>query len=313
MDDRLIESHFLKLAHLVETHTGIRMPPSKRLMLEGRLRRRVRALGLDTLTDYGNAIFHDGRLSEEFEHLVDCVTTNKTDFFREPEHFAFLRDHAIPSALRLKRAPDSAIRLWSAAASIGAEAYSAAMVAADVLGLSGPSFSVLGTDLSAQVITEARRAVYPLAMADPIPPAYRERFVMAARDAARLEVRIVPELRCRVQFAQMNLMDERYSFDTNFDIVFCRNVLIYFSKSVQAVGVEQTLRSLAHRRLSDVGPFRIVGWSRSTLAQTGNSHHFSPNGLRRATVNAPSKKIRVLIVDDFGLGARDAVVDHQRQ
>ena len=140
MDDRLIESHFLKLANLVETHTGIRMPPSKRLMLEGRLRRRVRALGLDTLSDYGKAIFHDGRLSEEFEHLVDCVTTNKTDFFREPEHFVFLRDHAIPAALKLKRAPDAPIRLWSAAASIGAEAYSAAMVAADVLGLGGRAF-----------------------------------------------------------------------------------------------------------------------------------------------------------------------------
>jgi chemotaxis methyl-accepting protein methylase len=262
MDDRLIESHFLKLAHLVETHTGIRMPPSKRLMLEGRLRRRVRALGLDTLTDYGKAIFHDGRLSEEFEHLVDCVTTNKTDFFREPEHFVFLRDHAIPSALRLKRPLDSPIKLWSAAASIGAEAYSAAMVAADVLGRSRVSFSVLGTDLSAQVIADARRAVYALAMADPIPPAYRERFVMVARDARRLEVRIVPELRRRVQFAQMNLMDERYPFDTNFDIVFCRNVLIYFSKPVQA---EVLSRLCGHLR---VGGYLMLGHSES-LAGAG--------------------------------------------
>jgi chemotaxis protein methyltransferase CheR len=244
-------------------------------MLEGRLRRRVQALGFETLKEYSTAILHDGRLSEEFDHFIDCATTNKTDFFREPEHFEFLHDEGIQSVLKLRRERDSPVRLWSAAASNGAEAYSAAMVAADVLGLDGPSFSVLGTDLCGQVIEEARRAVYALAWAAPIPSAYRKRYVMVARDANRQEVRIVPELRRRVQFEQMNLMSESYSFDANFDIIFCRNVLIYFSRPVQDAVLG---RLCAHLR---VGGYLILGHSESSAGNNERSlRHVLPSVFR---------------------------------
>ena len=255
--DRLHERHFVKLARLVEDHTGIRLPPGKRTMVEGRLRKRMRALGFHTLADYGKAIFEDGKLDEEFGHLVDCVTTNKTDFFRELEHFNFLRERAIPSVLESRRGGGAPMKFWSAAASIGAEAYTIAMVAGDVLGLNGNRFSVLGTDISTEVIAQAKRAVYPLSMAGVIPSSLQQRYVMRAVDDARQEVRIVPEIRRFVRFQHLNLMDDRYPVDRDFDVIFCRNVLIYFSKRTQ----DDVLRRLSNHLRK--GGFLILGHSES--------------------------------------------------
>ncbi len=243
IDDSMREKHFVTLARLVETHTGIRLPLNKRVMLEGRLRRRVRALGLANLAEYGNAIFEGGRLEEEFDHVVDCATTNKTDFFREPEHFVFLREQAIPVALQQRSGRD-ALKFWSAAASNGAEAYTIAMVAAEILGLDRRAFSVLGTDISHGVIAEARRAIYPTSFVDPVPRALRDRYLMAALDARRDEVRVVPELRRLVRFERMNLMDAQYRVDNDFDVIFCRNVLIYFTKATQDAVIRRLIARL---------------------------------------------------------------------
>ena len=277
MPDQLHEQHFAELTRLIEGHTGIRLPSVKRTMVEGRLRKRVRALGLKDLSEYGAAIFNDGRLSEEFAHVVDCVTTNKTDFFREPQHFAFLRDAVVPSLLKLRRPAGAPLKFWSAASSIGAEAYTIAFVLADLLGADGPPFAILGTDISRDVLEQARRAVYPLALAEPIPEAVRRRYLMFARDAGRAEFRIVPELRRRVRFEALNLMDERFAVDRDFDVIFCRNVLIYFSKPTQAA----VLRRLAAHLLP--GGYLLLGHSESLA---GNDHAelrpVAPTVFRRA-------------------------------
>ena len=200
MHDQLHEKHFLRLAHLMEDHTGIRLPPAKRTMVEGRLRKRMRALGLSRLDDYGAVIFEGGKLEDEFAHLIDCVTTNKTDFFREPDHFDFLRTTALPALIAGRRSGEGPLKFWSAAASIGAEAYTIAMVVADALGEKGRSFSVLGTDISREVLDQARRAVYPVSMVDPIPPQFRQRYVMRSVKSTPQEIRIVPEIRKLVRF-----------------------------------------------------------------------------------------------------------------
>jgi chemotaxis protein methyltransferase CheR len=226
-------------------------------MLEGRLRRRVRALGLSTLSEYGDAIFDGGRLSEEFDHVVDCATTNKTDFFREPDHFVFLQEHAIPTLSQRSKGREAALKFWSAAASNGAEAYTIAMVAAEALGFDLRAFSVLGTDINREVIAVARRAIYPPAFADPIPRALRDRYLMVSRDAGCLETRIVPELRRAVRFETLNLMDARYPVDRDFDVVFCRNVLIYFTKVTQDA---VTRRLCGHLR---IGGYLMLGHAES--------------------------------------------------
>ena len=254
--ERLSTSQFQSIAKLVQTRVGIQLPPGKRTMVEGRLRKRVRALGLASLDAYGAHIADEGNLAQEFNHLVDCITTNKTDFFREPAHFDFLRDHAVPGLLGSRgREP---LKIWSAACSVGAEAYTIAMVLAEMQ-RTGRRFdyALLGTDISSEVLETAAAAIYPAAMLDPVPPAMRDRYVMVARDAARADVRIVPELRRRAQFHRLNLMDDSYRFDRDVDIIFCRNVLIYFDKQTQ----KAVLRRLAsHLR---PGGFLILGHSES--------------------------------------------------
>jgi chemotaxis protein methyltransferase CheR len=264
MLDHLQEKHFTRLARLVEDHSGIRLPPAKRTMVEGRLRKRMRALGLSRLEEYGAAIFEGGKLNDEFPHLVDCVTTNKTDFFREPDHFDFFRKVALPALLENKRYADGSLKFWSAAASIGAEAYTIAMVAAESLGVVGRPFTVLGTDISRDVIRQAQRAIYPEAMIEPVPMALQQRYVMRSVNAARREIRIVPELRRLTKFQHLNLMDASYPVDRGIDVIFCRNILIYFARNTQ----DAVLRRLSsHLRK---GGYLILGHSES-LAGTEQS------------------------------------------
>ena len=129
MTGALSDKHFQHLSSLIETRTGIRLPPNKRSMVEGRLRKRLKALGIASVEEYGNMLFEEGTLPDELPYLIDCMTTNKTDFFREPTHFDILRAHLLPEILGGGIAsPGRHIKIWSAAASIGAEAYTIAMV-----------------------------------------------------------------------------------------------------------------------------------------------------------------------------------------
>ena len=265
MNNQLTEHHFDQISRMVESHTGIKLPPAKKLMVEGRLMKRVRALGLPGLPQYGEAIFNQGLMRSEFQHLVDCVTTNKTDFFREPQQFTLLADTLIEELRALPDRRGAPLKFWSAAASIGAEAYTLAMVAADALGPRG--FEILGTDISESVLEHARTAVYPTAMIDPIPESFRQAWLMIPRDPQRQEFRIAPELRALTRFETQNLMDETYARPRDFDVVFCRNVLIYFEKAVQTQVIERLSRHI--RR----GGYLMLGHSESL-------HHAEPLGLK---------------------------------
>jgi len=276
MLDQLHQKHFVKLARLMEDHTGIRLPAAKKTMVEGRLRKRMRALGHAKLDDYAVAIFEHGMLDAEFVHLVDCVTTNKTDFFREPDHFDYLMNDAVPSLMKLRR-DESRLKFWSAASSTGAEAYTIAMVAAEAFGHNSNSFVILGTDICTDVLKQAERAIYPKAMMDPIPPVLRRRYVMQSVDVAQPQIRIVPELRKLVLFKHLNLMDDDYPVDHDFDVIFCRNILIYFSKQVQTAVLQRLCRHLR------VGGYLILGHSESLAgADQRNMNQVAPTIFRRA-------------------------------
>lgn len=254
----LTDRQFRSIADIVQSQVGIQLPPGKRTMVEGRLRKRVRALGLDDVGSYVELLFEKNRLEEELVHLIDCVTTNKTDFFREPAHFDFLRAVAVPALIARAGARRTRLKVWSAACSIGAEAYTTAMVLDD-LARAGPpfDFSILGTDISTDVVKQARAAIYSLDMLEPVPSHLAQRYLMAAREAGRREARIVPELRRRVRFERINLMDESYPVDRDVDIIFCRNVLIYFHKTTQKEVIE---RLSAHLR---PGGYLLLGHSES--------------------------------------------------
>jgi chemotaxis protein methyltransferase CheR len=230
-DDRLSAKNFKALAELITSYSGIKMPESKRTMLEGRLRRRMRTFGIATLDDYCGYLFDEGGLDTEMVDLIDAVTTNKTEFFREPTHFDFLTTRGLPAIAKTGRP----IKVWSAACSMGAEPYTLAMLLEENRRLHrGKDYFILCTDLCTQVLAQAVSGIFPESMIEPVEMDLRHRYVMRARNPGKGTVRISPALRAKLAFARLNLMDEAYPVDADFDVIFCRNILIYFDKPTQA-------------------------------------------------------------------------------
>lgn len=252
--DALSPRDFERIARLIGDTVGIRLTPEKRVTVEGRLRKRVRALGLSGLHEYCRMVFDGGGLDREFPNLVDVITTNKTDFFREADHFNLLRSRLAPEILSRRQGARPLLKVWSAASSTGAEAYTIAMVLSDMAeGGASFDFAVLGTDISTEVLETAKQAVYPADFAAPVPPGLR-RFLLSARTPRmRGKVRVAPEIRRRVGFRRLNLMDKGYGIDSDVDIVFLRNVLIYFDRDDQAAVIK---RILSHIR---PGGFLLLG------------------------------------------------------
>ncbi|GGY08859.1 chemotaxis protein methyltransferase [Litchfieldella qijiaojingensis] len=271
-NDRLSERDFGRIAELIGEHAGIKLPPTKRLMVEGRLRKRVRGLGHQSLADYCRFLFDGHGLTSELVHVIDAVTTNKTDFFREPTHFVALEEKIVPALLERHASPEPRIKLWSAACSNGAEVYTIAMVMAEIAARHRHlRFSVLGTDISTEMLEYAAQAIYPVAMVEPVPTALRNRYLMQGRaPSRRSEVRIVPELRNTACFARLNLMDTRYTIDRDVDVIFLRNVLIYFEKATQEAVVS---RLVGHLR---PGGFLILGHSESMIGSNLNLRQVAP-------------------------------------
>lgn len=243
--DGLSPRDFARLAHYIHGVCGIKMPPSKRTMLEGRLRRRLRVLGLSGFTEYCAYLFDEGGLDGEAVHLIDAVTTNKTDFFREPEHFRYLAEAALPDLWAQGAGTRRPLVAWSAAASIGAEAYSIAMLLADFADTRrGFRFTVLASDICTEVLETAQAAVYPEEMIEPVPMEMRRRYLLRSRDRERATVRVAPDLRRHVQFARLNLVEGPYDMDVPVDVLFCRNILIYFDKPTQQMVLSHLCRHL---------------------------------------------------------------------
>ncbi|QDL99488.1 methyltransferase domain-containing protein [Rhodopseudomonas palustris] len=257
---QLSDRQFRSIAELIEGQVGIKMPSAKRVMLEGRLHKRVRALNFSGVTEYVDHLFDRQILDDELTHLIDVVTTNKTDFFREPQHFEFLRTVAVPELLKLPDRKSNDLKIWSAACSTGMEAYTTAMVLDDMV-QSGSRFQfrILGTDISTAVLRLAKSAIYNREAIAPVPAPFVGRYFLTSRDRSRGEVRVVPELRRLTNFTRMNLMDASYPVDRDVDVIFCRNVLIYFDRDTQRKVVEQLCSHLRP------GGYLLVGHSESMI------------------------------------------------
>jgi len=241
--DTLSRRDFERLALFITDYSGIKLPASKRTMLEGRLRRRVRALGLSSFGAYCEHLFEFGGLQQETVHLVDAVTTNKTEFFREPDHFKTLAEQVLPDLLTRPRAARAPLKFWSAGCSTGAEAYTIAMLVSDFAQHAPQtSFSIIGTDICTDVLEEAVSGIYPDSMMAPVPAELLRRYVRRSKDRSLGLMRIAPELRGKAAFGRLNLMDASYPLDRDIDVVFCRNTLIYFDRARQ----EGVLRRLCH-------------------------------------------------------------------
>jgi chemotaxis protein methyltransferase CheR len=262
LDDNEPLSHFNfeRLTRFIKNYSGIALNTSRRTMLEGRLRRRCRAVGIDDVNEYCRILFDETgpEIDTEIVHLMDAVTTNKTDFFREPAHFDYLMQTILPDILR---SGPRCIKVWSAACSIGAEPYTLAMLLDDFCRRHpGMEYSILATDLSYQALQKALIGRFPEPMVDPVPDDLRHRYVMRSSDGD--EVRMAPRLRSAISFARLNLMDETYPVPTDFDMIFLRNVLIYFDKPTQLAVPTRLCRHLRP------GGHLVLGHSES-VSRTG--------------------------------------------
>jgi len=253
----LSKKGFDRFALYITGELGIKMPSSKVTMLQSRLLRRARELQLKSIDEYGDYFFATAS-SEERQYLINAITTNKTDFFREPEHFDYLVKVALPK-LRAGLDPRmSRLNVWSAACSSGQEAYTLAMVLSEYgAGNGGLDFAILGTDISTKVLEHARKAVYAEVLLPPVPQVLRQKYMLLSKDRSAGLVRIAPALRSRVGFHQLNFMDESYEIRDAFDIVFCRNVLIYFDRETQEAVIRKICRNIKP------GGYLFVGHSES--------------------------------------------------
>lgn len=219
------QKDFARLREFIYSECGINLVDAKKTMLEARLQKRLRMLNLKTFTQYCDYLFSTHGVEEELTEMIDQVTTNKTDFFREPGHFEYLKRKALPELSRLKKS----FLVWSAGCSSGEEPYTLAMILEDF----GCDFTVLATDISTKVLEKARRAVYDEERVVPVPMAFKKKYLLASKDRTKKLFRVVPELRQRVKLRRLNFMDADFGFREPIDIIFCRNVVIYFDKPTQ--------------------------------------------------------------------------------
>lgn len=233
------------------------MPPAKKTMLEARLQKRLKANAIASFEDYSTYVFSTEGRASELIHLIDVVTTNKTDFFREPGHFDFMVKTALPAILQtrgdLLRDP---VRIWSAGCSTGEEPYTLAMVLSEFAD-SRPDFraAITASDICTQVLQTARTGIYPEERTDPIPLNLKKKYLTRSRERSRSLVRICPQLRSLVSFRRINFMDDDFGIAEKMDIIFCRNVVIYFDKPTQ-----QTLMRKFHKQLKP-GGYLFIGHS----------------------------------------------------
>lgn len=241
------DKEFHRLSEFIHTECGIKMPSVKKVMLEARLQKRLRALGMSTFSEYCDFLFSPRGIDIELVHMIDVVTTNKTDFFREPAHFTYLTGTVLPALIRLHGAGvRKPLSVWSAGCSTGEEPYTLSMVLSEFARreVSGFSFFILATDISTRVLEAAQRGIYSEDRIQPIPQELRKRYLLRSRDRSRDLVRIVPELRERVLFRRLNFMEGDFGMRKLVDIVFCRNVLIYFDKETQEAVLNRFCRHL---------------------------------------------------------------------
>lgn len=254
--------HLRRLAATITQELGIRMPDAKLSLLRGRLDRRFRDLGLTSVHDYLARLQDPAHARAELVELCDLATTNKTDFFREAAHFDYLTQRVLP-ALAAARVGPWTCRVWCAGCSTGQEVYTLAMVLDDHARTHpGFGYTIHGTDISTRVLREAVAATYHEDTAAPIIPAWRQRYLLRSRDRRRRLVRIAPALRQRVSFGRLNFMDATYPLRGEFDVVFFRNVMIYFDRATQEQVVSRQCRYLR------TGGYLFIGHSESLQGLT---------------------------------------------
>lgn len=246
-----------RIRRLVYSECGINLGEHKMQLVRARLGKLLRAGGYHSFGEYLAQVEKD-RTGDRLCQLLDAISTNTTHLFREIRHFQLLGEI-------LKRWAEnpawcrshSTVRIWSAACSSGDEPYSIAMAAHDALSRSTVKFKILATDISTRILAKAQAGVYDLQRLGTVPPEYRNRYFRKPRANDPNTLEVIPDLRETISFARFNLMSPAFNFPNGFDVVFCRNVMIYFDRPTQ-----QTLIGKLTGQLH-AGGYLMIGHSES--------------------------------------------------
>lgn len=248
------DKEFQKLSSFITQNYGIKMPEAKKIMLQSRLQKRLRKLNIGSFEEYCNYLF-SGVNEQEIIHMMDVVSTNKTDFFREPQHFTFLTEEVLPVLIANK----NKIKIWSTGCSSGEEVYTIAMILSEFSIKEPFNYYIFGSDISSDILQHAINGIYKEEKVAELPIELKKKYLLKSKDRTKPTVKIISELRSKVEFRRINLMDDKYLADKNFDIIFCRNVLIYFDRENQ----EEIINKLC-KHLNRNG-FFFIGHSESLL------------------------------------------------
>ena len=246
-DESISAKDYARLCDLIYAEAGIHLGQEKKTMLEARVKRRLKILNLAIYGLYCDYLFGHNGLKDEISHLIDVVTTNKTDFFREPKHFDYLTSKALPDLMSRDRS-GRPLLVWSAGCSTGEEPYTLAIVLSEYARTHpGFRFKILATDISTIVLSKADRGVFTTDVVAAVAPALRVKYFMRSRDRNSNQVRVTPELRHTIEFRRLNFMDADYGVTQKADAIFCRNVIIYFDRPTQ----QRILNKLANHLTPD--------------------------------------------------------------
>ena len=252
MEYSITAEEFQRFRALIYHESGISLGEQKKSLLASRLSKRMRDLDLATFSEYYAKVAED-QTREEFTRMLDLISTNKTDFFREPKHFDFLRERIIPKLIRIKN-----IRIWSSACSTGEEPYTIAMTLFDYV--QNPSqwdFKILASDLSTRVLAKATAGIYGEDRFRDVPPDVMKRHFLRGRGEQTGVFKVKPHLAGAITFRRLNLMDDRFPIKNPLDLIFCRNVMIYFDRPTQ-----EKLVNKFHHYLKP-GGYLFIGHSES--------------------------------------------------
>lgn len=251
------DEDFRKIQAFVEQTYGIKLPSQKRDMVQGRLHKRLIANNMSSFRDYTNYLFSPEGSLRELSSFINAISTNKTNFFRENNHFKFLTDTVINDFVEDSNRP---LNIWSAACSSGEECYSIAMSIQEAFG-DKIDYKILGSDISTQMLSKAKEAIYTDRQCVDVPYDILRKYFLKSKDPQKKMYRITKNLRQKCSFKRLNLMDEEYKIPKKFDIVFLRNVLIYFEKQTQKEVMRKVLSHMP------IGGILFIGHSESLISE----------------------------------------------
>lgn len=252
------DKDFKRLSEYIYDNYGINLYPNKKVLVKSRLVKRLKALNMRSYHDYCKYVLENDQDQLEIVEMINRISTNKTEFFREKNHFDFLTEHIIPDILSIKT--DKMIQLWSAGCSSGEEPYSISMTLSDLKTVYGSfSFNIYASDISTQVLKKASTAIYPNSLLPQINMDYRKKYLLKSKDKQKEVFRINKQIRDHVSFFRYNLLNSKPPFKNKMDIIFCRNTLIYFDRPTQKKVVENMLKIL------NPGGYLLLGHSESLI------------------------------------------------